>query len=243
MYYWEKKTGLGSPAVYTLIALNVVIWVVTSIYYITSPEGYIRFLYSFGVIPILITHGENLHTLITHMFLHDSTGILHILLNMYVLFLFGRDMEKTLGTKLFLVLYFSSGLAGALLHIYYFTYFFPQPTTPSELLSCFRLGYPPCTPSIGASGAIFGVMAGFAILYPTRPLMVFLGLFLPIAAPAIVVILILGVVQTLFMLATPFSSIAYTAHVGGFITGLLTTLLYKKTRRVREDYFYPDLGV
>ncbi len=233
MYSWEEQHRPGSPAVYLLVAVNVIIWIGTSLLYFTEPREYLRFLYNFGMVPILVTHGINLHSLVTHMFLHDSTSIWHILLNMYMLFLFGRDMERTMGTKVFLLLYFASGLAGAFLHIFYFTELFPQPTTQAELVSCFNRGYPPCVPSIGASGAIFGVMAGFAVLFPTRPLMIFLGFFLPLAAPAIVVILILGALQTLFMLATPFSSIAYTAHVGGFITGLVITLIYRQSLKRR----------
>ena len=236
MYYWEEQRQRGSPATYILVAVNVAIWIATAMIYQSSPRAYLEILYSYGVVPIFITNGVNLHTLLTHMFLHDSTGIMHILLNMYMLFLFGRDIEQTMGTRLFLVLYFASGLAGALLHVFYFTSFFPQPATKAELIRCFQRGYPPCVPSIGASGAIFGVMASFAVLFPMRRLMVFLGLFIPVAAPAVVVIVILGVIQTLLMLASPFSSIAYTAHVGGFLTGLVLALIYRKTRQRASEY-------
>ncbi len=234
MYVQERP---GSPATYIIIAANVVIWLITVLITASAGRMYLWILYNFGAVPILIVNGINLHSLITHMFLHDTSSIWHIFLNMYMLFLFGRDVEQTLGTFRFLLVYFLSGLGGSFLHIFYFTSFFPTPSTTEELVRCFQLSQPPCVPSIGASGAIFGLMATYAVLFPFRRLFLLWGFFLPIAAPAIAVILVLALIQTLFMLATPFSSIAYTAHVGGFITGLIMALLFRATYLRRRIYW------
>ncbi len=229
MDVWEERQR-SSPATYFLIATNVIVWILTSMF---SENVYREIIYNYGAIPILVVNGINLHTLITHMFLHAD--IIHIFLNMYMLFLFGRDAEMVMGTRLFLILYFISGLAGVGLHILYYTTMFPLPTTQAALTRCFRVGYPPCIPSIGASGAIFGVMASYAILFPTRRLFVFLGLFIPVAAPAIVIVFLLALIQILYMLATPFSTIAFTAHVGGFLAGLVISLLFRLFRGHRRS--------
>ena len=224
MYTVEER---GTPATFALIAINVIVWLFTV--FVIIPSGlYGRLLYEYGVVPILIINGFNLYSLITHMFIHDGSNIFHIFLNMYALLLFGRDVERVMGTGKFLLLYFLSGIIGSLLHIFYFTSIFPAPRNVVELNRCLTIPLPPCVPAIGASGAVFGVMASFGALFPTRRLFVFLGWFLPVAAPAIVIILLIAIIQTISMLASPFSSIAYTAHVGGFLTGLTITLIYRQ---------------
>ena len=142
-------------------------------------------------------------TLITYMFLHGS--VTHILFNMLGLFFFGPRLEIELGSRHFLGLYFASGIMGALL---------------SFLFS-------PLTPIIGASGAIFGIMLGFAYFWPRDRLLIW-GVF-PIEARYMVVLM---TALSLFGGFGVFSDgIAHFAHLGGFAGGFIYLRLVEKTSR------------
>ena len=130
-------------------------------------------------------------TPITYMFLHG--GILHILFNMIVLFFFGPRLEDRLGARHFLGLYFVSGLAGAALSI----------ITPNALI-------------IGASGAIFGVMVGFAYYWPRAQ--IYIWGILPVEARVFVIGLAL---LSLWLGYRGGSGIANFCHLGGFAGGFL----------------------
>ncbi|MCL7394672.1 MAG: rhomboid family intramembrane serine protease [Thaumarchaeota archaeon] len=201
-------------AVYVIILINLAVFVYT---FMLSDREMARLAYTFGVVPAFIMNGTALHSLVTSMFLHAD--FFHIFFNMYALFLLGRDCEIAYGSKKFILLYFLSGIFAGILHSVYIYTLFPS--------DAYR-------PAIGASGAIFGVMASYAVLFPFRRLFVFFGL-IPIAAPAIVVIFGLALIQLLYAIAMPFSSIAYIAHIGGFIAGLIITLIYRAGLR---RYYY-----
>ncbi|MCS7129108.1 MAG: rhomboid family intramembrane serine protease [Candidatus Caldarchaeum sp.] len=213
---------------YILIAINTIIWVMINLF-LTRQNQLASFLYTFGVVPIFVLNGLNYFSLLTYMFVH--VDFFHILLNMYSLFLFGRDVELYLGRGKFLFVYLLSGVAAALFHIFYFVVFLSlecSPTMRPIPQACL-------IPSIGASGAIFGIMGSYLLFFPFRRLYAFLWL-VPVVAPAFAVIIGFILIQTVFMLTTPFSTIAYTAHVGGFLAGLILSLPLRRTRR--EEWFF-----
>lgn len=166
--------------------------------------------------------------LITHMFAHG--GFTHFLFNVIALVSFGGIIEYKLGTKRFLTLYFISGLGAALLHFISIGYEVYQLTgslfpNHSGLLSNITFGVQAGNqslgygPMLGASGAIYGIMAAFAFFYPNEE-MVFLFIPYPIKAkylvPAILAIdLIFGLTN---LESDPF---AHFAHLGGALTGFL----------------------
>lgn len=196
-----------------IILTNIVVFILVRI----NP----RIILEFATIPLLTVTFNEPYRLLTSMFIHYD--IFHLFFNMFALFIFGPDIEKVLGKPRYLVLYFLSGLTAAIFHAYYILFFFPV----RELLS---------TPAIGASGAIYGLMAAYGVLFPMRRLVVFFGF--PIMAPAIVVIIVLALIQTLYAFAAPYSQVAYAAHVGGFITGLIITVAYKPGLRRFVPYHY-----
>ncbi|MCS7110414.1 MAG: rhomboid family intramembrane serine protease [Candidatus Caldarchaeum sp.] len=208
--------------VYVLIIVNAIVWLTINLLF-TTQAALSAFLLTFGVVPIFLLNGQNLFSLLSYMFVH--VDFLHIFLNMFSLFLFGRDVEEYLGSKKFLAVYFFSGIVAAVFHIFYFVAFLS--------LNCSPYIRPiPVTcliPSIGASGAIFGIMGSYLIFFPTRRLAAFLY-FIPVIAPAYVIIIGFILIQTFFMLTTPFSTIAYTAHVGGFVAGLIASLPFRRRR-------------
>ncbi|MEN2974115.1 MAG: rhomboid family intramembrane serine protease [Candidatus Caldarchaeales archaeon] len=187
---------------WTIIFINVIIFLLVNL----NPT---LVLY-LGAIPIYTILLREPYRLITSMFTHYDP--VHLLFNMFALFIFGPDIERTVGKTKYLVLYFISGLIAAFFHAYYVYIFFPIRT----LLT---------TPAIGASGAIYGIMAAYGVLFPLRRLVAFIGF--PIMAPAIIVIIILALIQTLYAFVAPFSQVAYAAHVGGFVAGLIITIFYR----------------
>lgn len=175
----------------------------------------------FGLVPKEVFEGGHYYTLITSMFVHAD--FFHIFFNMLSLLIFGRDVEEVMGSRRFLLLYFFSGIVGGLFYASYSYYLSPFPGSTS-------------VPAVGASGAIFGVMAAYAVFFPNRPLAVFF-MFIPLFAKAYVVITIIVLIQTILALSMPFSPIAYTAHVGGFLAGMAVAIPFKSYLK-RVIYWY-----
>ena len=169
----------------------------------------------------------------THMFAHASIG--HLLLNMLVLWMFGRVLENVWGGKRFLFFYLACGLGATALSlgIDYFRYdqimrdaqvAYENGDTATVTRVLRQLGY-----SLGASGAILGVLAGFGYLFPNTELQI-----VPIPVPVKAKWLILGII-----LVDLFSGIANTgkdnvghfAHLGGAITGFIIVFIWNKTNR------------
>jgi membrane associated rhomboid family serine protease len=154
------------------------------------------------------THLFKPYQLVTHMFLHGS--FFHIFFNMFTLYMFGRILESVIGSKKFFILYFTSGLGAAGLQLLAFSL---QHTA---------------TMMLGASGAIFGVIAAFAVMFPNVELMF---IFLPVPIKAKYLIPIIAVL-TLFMGIANFSwdNIAQFAHLGGAIVGFILIMFWKKNQ-------------
>ena len=145
-------------------------------------------------------------TLVTSMFMHG--GLAHLGGNMLYLWVFGDNLEDRLGHFSYLLFYLVCGVIASLTHVFT-DYLFGQ----SHLI-----------PSLGASGAISGVMGGYLLLFPTKRVTVFI-LFLFIPVPAFIVLgswILLQVANgTGYLGGSEASGIAYAAHIGGFIAGLL----------------------
>jgi len=187
-----------------LIFLNVFIFLIT---YLTP--NFDKIVLEYGAIPARILKGEGTFTLITAMFLH--AGFLHLIGNMWFLWIFGDNVEYALGKIKFLLFYFLCGILSGLFNIF---------LTSGEALSI---------PTIGASGAISGLLGGYLILYPKNKIRAFfLVLFTPIifSVPAFFYIGIWFLYQ--FLSAGTPSSVAYFAHIGGFIAGMIFVLLLRR---------------
>ena len=168
----------------------------------------------FALKPNSILHGAMLWTLVTHMFMHAD--FLHIFFNMYALYIFGPECERVFGRKAFLILYLFSGLLGALMHVFLCPY--------KDI------------PAVGASGAIFGILGAYAILYPRRKLAMFVFLAF-VVLPAWEMIFLLIVLFTLFAVVGIFPTISHFAHIGGIIGGIIFVIIYRRKymRYVHEE--------
>jgi len=140
--------------------------------------------------------------LLTYQFMHG--GLLHLLLNCWAIYVFGREVEETLGWKSFVTLYFASGVIGGLF----------------QGLAGVLLGGAFAAPVVGASAGAFGLVAAFATLYPERPLMLLLFFIIPVSMRA-KFLLLFSALLTVFGLVFPMDNIAHAAHLGGMLTGLV----------------------
>ncbi len=140
------------------------------------------------------------HQLFTYMFLHGGLG--HVFMNMFMLWMIGAEMERLWGSAKFLCVYIISGLGAGLLH----------------LGVLYVMG--DVVPTIGASGAVMGILAAFAVTFPKRKLLIF-PLFIPISARLF--ILIYMAIELFSGVTMSNSGVAHFAHIGGAIAGFLLT--------------------
>ncbi len=188
---------------YSLMAINIAIFLLTL--NANEYELYSRF----ALVPAWVTHGEGYLGLLTSMFLHG--GWMHIFGNMLFLWVFGDNVEDSFGHFWFLIFYLLSGFGADALHI--------------------ALAPNSNTPMIGASGAIAGVLGAYWLLFPRARVDVLVILIIYIrsfAVPAFWVLLAWIAIQVFFGLtsSTTGGGVAYWAHFGGFVAGLLMTLPY-----------------
>jgi membrane associated rhomboid family serine protease len=205
-----------------IIALNVAIFLYTGA---TRSEAMANLISAvFGVIPVELLHPAPAFmaalnpipeplTLLSYMFLH--AGWLHLISNMLFLWVFGDNVEDAFGYVGFLLFYILCGVAAALTHV------LMEPTSTSPL--------------IGASGAVSGVLAAYMLLYPKARVWILLFMRIPLRIPALWV---LGgwfalQIASLFMLQPGGQQVALWAHIGGFIAGLVLTLILRSRLLVR----------
>jgi len=210
-----------------IIAINIAVFV----YQVSLGSNVDEFMFAYAVVPAALTHGipqtELLKsttaipfhtpgyvylTVITSMFLH--AGILHIAGNMLFLFIFGDNVEDRMGHLLFLLFYVFCGIIASLAQVF---------VDPNSTV-----------PSLGASGAIAGVLAAYLVLFPfagVRTVIFIFIFFTVVTVPAIFLIGFWFLLQlfngytALAHVQQGMGGVAYIAHVGGFVTGLLITLL------------------
>ena len=190
-----------SPAIKALIWINIGVFVVTNL---ASPEpGQLPWLFIyFGLTPEAVFERFWLWQPFTYMFLHGGLG--HILFNMLALWMFGVQLERRWGTRFFLRYYFLTGVgAGVSTLIASLPFMFG-----SSLYG---------VPTIGASGAIYGVLLAFALYYPKVPIL----LFFLFPVPARYFVMIIGGIAFYNSMITTGSGIAHTAHLGGMLFGYL----------------------
>lgn len=191
----DKHMQRFTPITYTLILINIVIWLCMILYLNRFSD--VKLLEVGGLVHFNVVHGE-WYRLISSMFLHFNFE--HILMNMLSLFIFGKIVESIIGSRRMLIIYIISGLYGNFV----------------------SLSFNTTTISVGASGAIFGLIGSiFVIMYLSKN-------FNKKMIGQLLIALVVLIVFSLFM-----SNINIMAHLGGFISGVLITLIgyYFKTQR------------
>ena len=211
---------------YVLIGLNVLVF----LFQLSLPQAELRdLILTWGVTPRAVSAWSGdplvLLTLFTSLFLHG--GWFHLIGNMLYLWIFGNNVEDRMGHAGFLVFYLLCGLAASL----------------AEVLLKPGSGFP----TIGASGAIAGVLGAYFLLYPKAKVIllvpVFLFFFFTVQVPAVVVLGLWFVMQ-LFSgvsqlgVGTESGGVAYWAHAGGFVAGMVLMPLFRCSRRSPLRYVY-----
>ncbi len=223
----------------TLIAINVAVWLLVQ--RVGLDPAMSAAVCKFGLIPGEVTRAANpgtlvplsaqincvlsgtaaLHTFFTSMFMHG--GWLHLLANVWFLWIFGNNVEDSMGHLRFLVFYLLCGCAAALLHVW---------SSPASV-----------APMLGASGAIGGVMGAYVVLYPRVKvhLLIFLVVFITtISIPAVWVgayWLAIQLIGGFGTLGRTGGGIAFWAHIGGFLAGMALVFLFRDADMVaRHPY-------
>jgi membrane associated rhomboid family serine protease len=202
------------PVVKNLLIVNVIVFFAQMAFkdygIYLSEDRILSYFTIYGALWPLDSGLFKVWQLVTHMFMHGD--IMHILFNMFGLWMFGRYLENFWGPKRFLQFYMICGLVAGITH----------------LLLHSGEGY-----AVGASGAIMGVFAGFAYLFPNAPLYIML-IPIPVKAkyaiPGLMAIDLFGGIAQL-----PGDNIAHWAHLGGAVTGLVLVLFWNKRNR---KHFY-----
>jgi membrane associated rhomboid family serine protease len=193
-----------------------------------EPQALHALIYQMGMVPASLVHSSvpgtgGYETVFTSMFLHGNWP--HLLGNMLYLWIFGNNVEDSMGHVRFTIFYLVAGLAAALAHIV---------VNPASMV-----------PTIGASGAVSGVLGAYLFLFPRARIqtLLVLGFFLRMVyLPAwllLAFLIILQVVsQTLEPIDPAAGGVAYAAHIGGFIAGLALIPFFRKYRRRARSYHY-----
>ncbi|TKA94286.1 rhomboid family intramembrane serine protease [Cereibacter changlensis] len=202
----HNPSGRTPYVTYALIAANVVIFLG---YWLALPteEALNWFFFRFGLVPAAVTSGQGWAGFLTSMFLHG--GWMHLFGNMLFLYIFGDNLEDLMGHVGFLVFYLAAGLAAAAGQV------LADPWSP--------------LPMVGASGAIAGVMGGYLLLFPRAKvdvLIIFVIFFRIFPIPAWIMLGLWFGLQLISGLSAPsdMGGVAYWAHSGGFLAGLVFTL-------------------
>jgi membrane associated rhomboid family serine protease len=197
-------------------------------------HGVEQIFYLFGIVPARLTHPDwaayvgfpahSYWTLLTHQFLHG--GWLHIIVNMWTLWIFGDNVEDRMGPLRFAIFYLTCGVLAGITQVL---------ANPDSTL-----------PSVGASGAIAGVLGAYLLLFPTARLIVMFPIFFfPFffEVPAVLYLVLWFLIQ-LFSgaaaLAGPqqVGGIAFWAHIGGFVSGMLLCQLFlRRGRQLQPDEY------
>ena len=200
----HNPSGRVPYVVYALILVNVAVYALTWAELSLDVRAIDRFYTDWGLQPVELSSGQDLHTVFTSMFVHG--GLLHLAGNMLFLWVFGDNLEDTLGPVRFLGYYLACGVAAALLQVAV------SPWSP--------------VPMVGASGAIAGVMGGYLLLFPKArvDVLIYIVIFFRIfPVRAWIVLMVWIVIQLVqgFSMDPDQGGVAYFAHIGGFIAGMV----------------------
>ena len=231
------------PVVKNLIIINVVMLILTEVLKISGVNLN-------GILGLYFPKSEFFRSwqVVTHMFMHG--GFIHLLFNMFALWMFGRVLEQVWGPKRFLIYYLVTGLGAAFFFelVQYIQYIKVMGILSPEQLQLVydsgsdalsqgrnfadsqmgRLNSILNVPVVGASGAVFGVLLAFGMLFPNTQLML---IFPPIPIKAKYVVIGYAAIELYLAITSPGSSIAHTAHLGGMIFGYILIRYWRKTTK------------
>ncbi len=192
--YHSTSFSLFPPAVKHLLIINLLVFLA-----LFTP-GLGQYVFGLGALWPLGHPNFMPWQFITYMFLHG--GFAHIFFNLFALWMFGQSIENLWGTKRFVIYYFITGVGAALIHIL---------VTGANV------------PMVGASGAVFGILLAFAMMFPNRPIFL---IFLPIPIKAKYFVIFFGALELFSGVTSLQTGIAHFAHLGGMVVGYILIRLW-----------------
>lgn len=222
------------PVTKHLLIINVIVWLATIVFGragIIDLERYLGLHFWLG-------SDFNPAQLFTYMFMHDSSGFAHIFFNMFSLWMFGSLIEKVLGSKRYLFYYISCGLGAALVQelVWQLSW--------QDMYNSISMQYPgfPADQfynllvTVGASGAVFGILLAFGMIFPNMSMYI---IPFPFPIKAKWVVLGYGAIELFFGISHTMNGVAHYAHLGGMIAGILMILYWKHNGTLtRGNGFY-----
>lgn len=184
--------------------------------YLLQGQSGIGFEYTYGLVPLHdLPYGPQFRPwqLVTYSFLHGS--FMHLFFNMFALYMFGQAIEELLGTRRFVVYYFTCVVTAALTQL-----------AVQEMLASPGL-------TIGASGGVFGLLLAYGMSFPRQKLML---IFPPIPMPAWLFVTLYGLLELYLGLSGRNSNVAHFAHLGGMAGGIVLLLYWRAQRRGRPRW-------
>jgi membrane associated rhomboid family serine protease len=194
-----------TPGVKFLLITNFAIFVFEALlYHFSGALAYAELVKWFGLVPAGVFPGLRIWQPLTYLFLHDVNSIWHILMNMYTLWMFGKELELVWGRNRFLRYYFMTGVGAGIINVI-------VKTVPALFGQGFSF-----VPTIGASGAIFGVLIACAILFPDRRVYL---LPIPVAMRMRTLVIIMTALTFLGTFGLGDDKVSHICHLGGMLVG------------------------
>ena len=191
----NTQFSIFPPAIQHLLIINGLVFIAQQTPYIG------RFLMEYGALWPVESGYFWPWQLVTYMFMHANFG--HIFFNLFALWMFGQSIERLWGTNRFTVYYFITGIGAAILHM---------------IVS--GAG----APTIGASGAVYGILLAFGVMFPERPILL---IFFPVPIKAKYFVAIFGALELINGVTSVGGGIAYFAHLGGMLFGFILIRYWK----------------
>lgn len=241
------------PVTKNLIIINFIVWFAMLV--LQSKLDLMRY----GALHYITAPDFNPIQLVTYMFMHSTSNFAHILFNMFTLFMFGITLERVLGSSKFLFYYLSCGIGAALVQegVWALTW---EGDAVKALANLYNVDYPEMREvinsvlsgasignvreniyafqnfmmTIGASGAVYGVLLAFGMIFPNRELYM---MFIPIPIKAKWMVIGYGLIELLIGLSSPGSTVAHFAHLGGMVFGFIMIWYWKKKGIIHGGYY------
>ena len=251
-YYRSGFSNSIPPVTLNLLIINVIIWLAQSLLLRRGID--ISNIFGLHYIESSAFH---IYQPITYMFLHDPNSFIHVFSNMFALFMFGRYIEQYWGSKRFISYYFITGIGAAVIQmlvVFCRLQFIKSGMSDAAISEVYANGYSILsqgmnysdplqgsmnmvlnTATIGASGAVFGILLAFAMLFPNVEMMI---IPIPVPIKAKWLVIGYGVIELIFGVANVSGdNVAHFAHLGGMLFGLLAILYWKRKDR-KDGRFY-----
>lgn len=218
------------PVTRNIIIINFIVWIVTEIF----PD------FMFDCFSLYYPGSAKFHwwQFVTYMFMHG--GFWHIFFNMFTLYMFGTALERVWGPKKFLFFYFFTGLGAAALNagvqwiqVEHFQRIVEAGEPAAVLGAKYSIQRILYTPTVGASGSIYGLLLGYAMLFPDSRMTL---LFPPITMKAKWFVIIFAAIELVTGITGTVSDVAHFAHLGGMLFGLVLILYWKKEHKMYDYY-------